>query len=278
MAERGEEEADDEEDEDEEEIVVFGGCGLRRHAGGGSFAGCSGLRCRYRREDGGHLFRLQVAGGWLEGPGRDLAACWADLVGGGARGRRGAVIFAFCVRPGWAPAMWEGLRVSVRGRKQFAWATFVCEGAWVWGCWAVCGGLVWVTGRDGRAVWRGAPRGRCVWDGRCGGRRGSLGGAVCGGRVWACWRGGRPVSRGPGLCASVGACGPLGGEWRGRGRGCGAGFACGLSVYVFACRGAFVWSRVRREVWTRSLPSFAATVRILQMHVPIWYTSWSVVG
>ena len=49
----------------------------------------------------------------------------------------------------------------------------------------------------------------------------------------------RPVSRDPGLRALVGVCGPLGGEWGGRGRGggrvggCGAEFACVVSVYVF---------------------------------------------
>ena len=53
--------------------------------------------------------------------------------------------------------------------------------------------------------------------------------------------GGRLLSRGPGRCALVGLCGPLGGEWGGRGRGCGAGFACGVSVYMSACSSALVW-------------------------------------
>ena len=45
------------------------------------------------------------------------------------------------------------------------------------------------------------------------------------------------MSRGPGLCGLVGVCGPLGWEWEGRGRRCGAAFACGVSVYVSACSG-----------------------------------------
>ena len=87
LAERGEEDAwDDQEDEDQEEVVVFRGCGLCLHAGGGTFAGCGGLRCRYRKEDGGHLIGLRVEGGSLAGPGRDLVTWWDDLVGDGVWG------------------------------------------------------------------------------------------------------------------------------------------------------------------------------------------------
>ena len=75
--------------------------------------------------------------------------------------------------------------------------------------------------------------------------------------------GGKPVSRGPRLCAMVGVCGPLGGEWGGRGRGCGAELGCGVSVYVSACSGALVWSRVGGPVWRRRLPSSAYLVYLL---------------
>ena len=94
--------------------------------------------------------------------------------------------------------------------------------------------------------------------------------------VWA--GGGGHVSQGPGLSALRGVCRPLAGEWEEMGRGCADGFACGVSVSVFACSGVHVWSRVGWEVWRRGLPSFAAAARILQMRARIWGTSWSVVG
>ena len=58
---------------------------------------------------------------------------------------------------------------------------------------------------------------------------------------------GGPVLRDLGFCVSVGAGEPLVGEWGWRGRGCGDGFACSVPMYVFAFRGAFVWSRLGRE-------------------------------
>ena len=117
------------------------GCAFCRHAGGGRFAGCGALRCCYRREDGGHLLGLRVADRLLEGPSCDLAARKAVLVCSGAWGRRGAAVCAFWVRLGWAPAMWEGVHVSVRGQEQLAWAAIGLPGGWVWGCGAVWGGL-----------------------------------------------------------------------------------------------------------------------------------------
>ena len=53
---------------------------------------------------------------------------------------------------------------------------------------------------------------------------------------------------------------------------------CGVSVQVSACSGALKWFRVCRDIWRRSLPSFAAAARISQMSVRIWCTSWSLVG
>ena len=64
-----------------------------------------------------------------------------------------------------------------------------------------------------------------------------------------------------GVCGRSGGGGEVGLAGSGAvrlGRGCGARFPCGVLVYVFACRGAFLWSRVGREVWRKSLPSFAA--------------------
>ena len=115
---------DVDEDEDEEELVFFGECGLRCHAGGCGFVGRGGLRRGHCGEDGGHVLGLPVGGGWLRGPGGDLAARGADPVRSGGQGRRGAVVSAFRARLGWAPAMCEGVRVGVCGREHSAWAAF----------------------------------------------------------------------------------------------------------------------------------------------------------
>ena len=42
-------------------------------------------------------------------------------------------------RLGWAPAMREGVRFSVRGGEQFASAAFGGWGCWAWGFW----GCIW---------------------------------------------------------------------------------------------------------------------------------------
>ena len=81
--------------------------------------------------------------------------------------------------------------------------------------------------------------------------------------------GGRPVSRGPGLCALVGLCWPLGRDSEGSDTGPGARFACGVLVLMSACSGVHVWSRVGLEVLRRSLPSVWAAARISQMRARI---------
>ena len=101
--------------------------------------------------------------------------------------------------------------------------------------------------------------------------------------MWVIGPLGEAQSRSPGLRAMVGGCGLLVAEWGGRGRsggrvgGCGAGFACVVSVYVSAYSGAPVWSLLGEEVWRRSLPSSAAAARI-PLSVCIWCTSLSLVG
>ena len=122
------------------------------------------------REDGGHLLGLRVGSAWLEGPCRDLAAQWADLISGGGRGRCGAAVSALRVRLGWAPATREGMHVGVRGGEQFAWAAFGGREGSAWGFGGVCGGRMRVTGQGGCAVGLGALRGRCVWVAGCEGR------------------------------------------------------------------------------------------------------------
>ena len=101
-----------------------------------------GFCCGHGGEDGGHVLGLKVGGGRLGGPGRDLAARRADLVGSGG-GRRGAVAFSFWARLGPGPAMCEVVWVGVRGGEQFAWAAFRGRGGvglgplgCVWGAWA----------------------------------------------------------------------------------------------------------------------------------------------
>ena len=66
----------------------------------------------------------RLGAGGLGGPGRDLAARRADLVGSGGGGRRGAVAFSFRAWLGRGRAMCEVVWVGVRGGEQFAWAAF----------------------------------------------------------------------------------------------------------------------------------------------------------
>ena len=158
------------EDEDEEEVVVLGdpACAVVRGAGGCGFVG-GGLCCRLGGEDGGHVIGLQVRAGWLGGPGCDLMAPRADLVGSGGGGRHGAAVFAFWAWLGLGPAMREVVWVGVRGGKQFAWAAFGVRGGLAWVSWGVCGGRVRATGRGGGAVGAWAPCGGCVRIAGCGG-------------------------------------------------------------------------------------------------------------
>ena len=101
-------------------------------------------------------------GGQLGGPGRDLAARRADLVGSGGGGRRGAVTFSFPAWLGRGPPMCEIVWVGVPGGEQFAWAAFRGRGGWAWLFWGVRGGRVRATGWVGCAAGRGVPLSGCV--------------------------------------------------------------------------------------------------------------------
>ena len=255
----------------------FGGRRLRCDAGSCGFVG-GGFCCGHGGEDGGHVLALQVGGGWRGGPGCDLAARQADLVGSGGGGRRGAAVFAFWAWLGHGPAMREVVWVGVRGGNSSRGLHSgaggigpgfprVCAGG-------VCGplggvGVPWGVGL--LAV------GLCGLLGVRGGEGCLLAGSVAG---VCCFFGGwgRPVSRGRGLRAMVGVCGPPV-VWRGgRGRGGGCAGGCVVSVRVSACSGTLLWSVVGWAVWRRSLPSSAAAARTSQMIMRIWCTSWSVVG
>ena len=111
----------------------------------------------------------RLAAGGLGGPGCDLAARRADLVGSGGGGRRGAVAFSFRAWLRRGPAMCEDVWVGVRGGGQFAWAAFRSRGGWAWVFWGVRGGRVRATGWARRAAGRGAPVGGCVQVVECGG-------------------------------------------------------------------------------------------------------------
>ena len=153
---------------------------------------------------------------------------WADLIGSGVLPRLGAAVSTNCVVRGSVPEICEGAFVSDHEGETFAWAAFECRGrrAKVYGAARV--GRVWVTVSGGCAVGREALCCGCLW--------------VLG------WRGGS-LSRGPGLCRPVGECRRLGEEWGGRGRGCGAGFVCGVLAFVVARRVVDVWSCVPLDVW-----------------------------
>ena len=138
----------------------------------------------------------------------------------------------------------------------------------------VCGPL------GGVGVHRGAgllPAGVCGLSSVGGVEGGPAGGCVAG-VCWCSGGWGRPVSRGPGVRAMVGVCESPGEQREGRGMGGDCAVGCVVSVYVSARRGALAWSVVGRAVWRRSLPSPAAAARISQTSLPIWWTSWSVVG
>ena len=166
-------------------------------------------------------------GGWLWGPGRDLAAQRADLVGSGGGWRRGALAFSFWASLGRGPAMCEAVWVGVRGGEQFAraafggwggvglgflrcargacagnWAGWACRGAWGSPRWVCAGCRVWGMVRGVRRVhpWRACA---VVWAGggcQCRGARG----ARDGGRVWVSGRAARGEGHGRGL--RVGVC------------------------------------------------------------------------
>ena len=267
-----------EEDDDEEEVVVLGDGGCAAMPAGAALrAAAVSAAASAGRIEGVSPGSGLGDGGW-RGPAatrRPGGPFWSAAVCGEGVGLRSPPCGLGCaglLQCGRACASASAGGDSSRGLHSGV------RGGWIWGFRAVSGWHVWVTGRAGCAVGRGALHRECVWVAICGGRRGSLGGGICGGRLWVFGPGGGGRVPGVGLCALVGVCGRLLGDRGGRGRGCGAGFACGVSVYVFACSGGLERFLVGREIWRRSFPSFAAAARILHMRVRICRTSWSVVG
>ena len=213
---------DDEDDEDEEEVVVLGDAGFAAMRTGEALraTGVSAAATAERMEGISSGFGLR-AGDWS-----GLAATWRPVgpiwLAGAFWGRRGAAISAFWVRLGWAPAMWEGVRVSARGEKQFAlaafrrwggaglefrgwvrgacmghWAGWVCPGAWGFARLVCLGCRVWEAVR---LAWRGRLWRACV--GVWAGGRGPCSGARGCARWWACV--GHWVGSGKGGAGGVG--------------------------------------------------------------------------
>ena len=175
---------------------------------------------------------------------------------------------AFRVRMGRAPAMLEGVRVGVCWGGNSSRGLHSGDGGVGSGVSGLCvGGVSGSLGAVGVPLDVGRFAAGVCWlpavgDGAGRSAGGSLAG-VCG-------------SSGGGREARVAVPGAVwdGGRvwatWWGMGReGCGAGLACVMLVYVSACSGALVWSRVGRNVWRRRLPLSAAAARISQMRVRI---------
>ena len=159
----GDEVEEVDEAEDEEEVVDAGWAVIRAClCGAGSAAATAG-----RME--GMSSGCRLGAGGLGGPGRDLVARRADLVGSSGGGRRGAVAFSCRAWLGRGPAMCEAVLVGVRGGEQFVWAAFRGRWGWAWVFWGVCGGRGRATRWGGRATGRGTPLGGCVRVVECGG-------------------------------------------------------------------------------------------------------------
>ena len=191
--------------EDEEEVVDAGWAVMRA----GLWAAASAAATAGRIE--GMSSGCRSGAGGLGGPGRDLAAQRADLVGSGEGGRGGAVAFFFRAWLGRGPAMCEVVWVGVRWGEQFAWAAFRGQGG-------VGLGLLGCAGGACAGHWVG-------WA--CRGARGSSQRVCAGSRVWGVVRGVRRVGVWR-ACAGVRA--GRGGPCRGA-RGCTRWWACvGLRV------------------------------------------------
>ena len=276
---RGEEEVgDDDDDEDGEEVVFLGdgGCADMRARAALRAESASAAATAGRMEAISSGFWLGAGG--CKGPAaiqRPGVPIWSAAVCGGGVGLRSPPS-GF----GWA-ALLQFARVcasaSAGGNSSHRLHAGVGRvglrvmGLRVGGVWGSLGGMG-VPWRVGLFV-----PGVCGLPGVGGGEVRMAGASVAG--VCGCLGGeGRPVSRGLGLCTLVGGCGPLGGEWEGRGGGRGAGLLCGMSALLSACSGVHVWPRVGSAVWRWSSPSIAAAARISQMRLRFSCTSWSVVG
>ena len=258
--------------EDEEEVVDAGWAVMRA----GLWAAASAAATAGRMEGMSSGCRLG-AGGW-RGPvvtWRPGGPIWLAAAGEGGAGLwpspsgLGSSRVLQCVRLRWLASAGGN---SSRGLHSGA-------GGGGAGSSGVCAG-----GVGGPLGGVGMPRGAGLLSaGVCGlssvgGGEGCPAGGCVAGVCWCSGGWGRPVSRGPGVRAMASMCASLGEQREGRGTGGDCAVGCVVSVYVSARCGALVWPVVGRAVSRRSLPSSAAAARISQTSLPIWWTSWSVVG
>ena len=176
--------------EDEEEVVDAGWAVMRAVAGLWAAASAAATAGRMQGISSG----CRLGAGGLGGPGRDLAARRADLVGSGGGGRRGAVAFSSRAWLGRGPAMCEvvwvgfggrggglGLPGCARGACAGHWVGWACRGAWGSPWWVCAGCRVLGLMRAVRRVarWRACAGFRAGGGGPCRGARGCA-------RWWAC--------------------------------------------------------------------------------------------
>ena len=213
-----EDEVEEVEEADDEEEVLDAGWGVMR-AVAGLWAAAYAAATAGRIEGMSSGCRLG-AGGW--GPGRDLAARRADLVGSGGGGRRGAVASSFlawlgrvlqCVRlrelgsaggnssrrlhSGAGAGVGLGLLGCARGACAGHWVGCACRGARGFPRWVYAGCQVWgvVRGVSRVGLWRACAGVRAGVGGPCRGARGCA-------RWWACV-GLRVSSEGGGAWAGI---------------------------------------------------------------------------
>ena len=175
--------------EDEEEVVDAGWAVMR-----------AGLRRRLllRPRRGGWRACPRVVG-WgraAGGPGRDLAARRADLVGCGGGGRRGAAAFSFWARLGPGPAMCEVVWVGVSGGNSSRGLHSGAGGGGPGSSGVCVGGVGGPLGGVGVPRGVGLPLAGVCGLSSVGGGEGWPGGWVCGGRVLVFGRGGGGPCRG----------------------------------------------------------------------------------
>ena len=143
----------------------------------------------HRGEDGGHLLRLGIGGGCVQGPGAIRRSRGADVAApacGGSLGSRSPL--RSLGRTGLLQCTTACASVPTGG-EQFTWAAFRCQGlgSRVTGLCAV--GVCRLLGSAG-VPWGVRLCVRGVWRSGCGGRRVTCRAAVLGGRVRAVGSGG----------------------------------------------------------------------------------------
>ena len=122
---RGEEDVEDnEDDEGEEGVVILWDAGSADMRAGAALrdAAASAAATAGRMKAISTGSRLGAGG--CKGPASIWRTWVANVVGSGVWRRRRGAVSTVWARPGRAPRICEGVNVSVRGGKQFAWSAF----------------------------------------------------------------------------------------------------------------------------------------------------------